>query len=157
MLKSLEMNKQSINSVFFSGTNSDFTWKRAYSTILSAYLKRIGTVIHSPENERGGFLTVIRGIAFVLSTVGFWEILRHRFSFHESFLPVLTIVLQSCLLLLAGLLNVLLETVVLLEALGLAGFIYFSIREKAKNLKKYIRVEFVFLALFSLILIFHLR
>lgn len=92
-------------------------------------------------------MTVIRLILFVLSTIGTWEILRHWVRFHESFLPSLTVALQVFLLLAAGLLHGLLEMAAALEAAGLTGLAYYTFREKGRNLKTWLKIEYLFLLL----------
>ena len=102
-------------------------------------------------------ITFIRFLLFGLSTLGFWEFLRHHTSFHLRFYPVLTIAIQSCLLQLAGLLNILLETACFLWGLGFAGFLWYTIREKADNLKCYFQMEVFFLVIVMLVLFFCVR
>ena len=92
-------------------------------------------------------MAVIRMILFVLSTIGTWEILRHRVRFHESFLPSLTVALQVFLLLAAGLLHGLLGMAAALEAAGLTGLAYYTFREKGRNLKTWLKIEYLFLLL----------
>ena len=99
----------------------------------------------------------IRWILFGCSTIGFWEILRRRASFHPSFLPVIAVACQSCFLLLAGLLNMLSEAACFLWVFGLAGFVGYTVPGKGKNLNYYLRMEYLFLVTGLVILFFCLR
>ena len=102
-------------------------------------------------------MTGIRMALFALSTVGGWEILRRRARFHVRFLPSLAVAAQCCLLLLAGLLNLLPEMTAVLFAAGLGGLVYYTVREKGKNLLAYGRPEFLFLLAGLLFLLVFLR
>ena len=96
----------------------------------------------------------IRLLLLGLSTIGTWEIVRHRIRIHAGFLPSVAAAFQALLLILAGILNVLAETAVLLWAAGLAGLALYTVTEKGKNLKYYLRPEFLFLGLGMLIVLF---
>ncbi len=99
-----------------------------------------------------------RVLLLVLSTAGFWELLRRRFpAVHPSFLPGLTVALQACLLLLGGLLNVLRETAWLLGGVGTAALAYSLVRDKGKSLKYCASPEYLFLGLGLAVLFFCVR
>ena len=109
-----------------------------------------------PKNERewGDGLVLIRTVLFILSTVGFWELIRHRSNVHVSFLPSLTVALQACVLLAGGMVYLLPETAWILEGSGIVSLLYWTVRGKGTNLKEYIRAEYLFLVLGTLILFF---
>jgi len=96
----------------------------------------------------------IRLLLLGLSTIGTWEIVRHRIRIHAGFLPSVVVAFQALLLILAGILNVLAEMAVLLWAAGLAGLALYTVTEKGKNLKYYLRPEFLFLGLGMVIVLF---
>ncbi len=106
-----------------------------------------------PASVKGEVSVIwIRLALLILSTVGWWKILERHSSFHFSYLPVLTVSLQFCMLLMAGLLQVLPQTVWLLCGTGLAGLLYDLICGKGRDWKAWLRVETLFLMAGSLIL-----
>ena len=102
-------------------------------------------------------MIVIRWVLLGLSTAGWWEVLRKRSNIHPAFLPSAAIAVQSCVLLLGGVLNILYETAFLLWLAGLVFFAKYTVEKKGKNLFCYMRTEYLFLAVSFAILAFVLQ
>ncbi len=63
----------------------------------------------------------LRGVIFILSTIGFWELIRRVFDIKACYIPSVTVAAQVSLLFFAGLLNLLPEMVICLFFLGFLG------------------------------------
>ncbi|MBQ9032209.1 MAG: hypothetical protein IJ106_12260 [Parasporobacterium sp.] len=103
-------------------------------------------------------ITVFRLLAFAVSSLGSWELLRRKTRVHLYFLPSLTVAIQVTVLFLAGLLNLLPEMTVLLFAAGIAGFVYSVIRDRGIGfLKQYLNVGYLFLAFLAVVLLIFIQ
>ena len=71
-------------------------------------------------------IKILRLFAFVLSSMGWWEIIRKRSNINIYFIPGLTIALQVTVLFLCGLFNLLKEGTIALFLLGLL-FLFLAI------------------------------
>ncbi len=89
---------------------------------------------------------LLKIILFFISNLGFWELLRRKTHVDIHFLPVLTIALQSSILIYAGFLNLLPETAVILYLFGFAVIIIAIIRDRSiKFVRNYYTVGYLFL------------
>lgn len=107
------------------------------------------------------FTTAIRLLLFVFSNIGFWEILGRKTKINIYFLPSLTVAIQTTVLFWAGLLNVLLEATVIMYAFGTLCLIYYlfldlSHKRGLSIVKKCINHGYIFLAVYSVILLLFL-
>ncbi len=92
-------------------------------------------------------MTAVRILIWLISTAGLWEIVRRSFPKADvSFIPGMTAALQTTVLFLAGLLNLLPETVFLLTLAGAAGLAFFTARSKGFSfLKAYLHPAYAVL------------
>lgn len=101
---------------------------------------------------------ILKLILFFLSSFGWGEMLRRNGKFHVSFLPSTVIAVQSFLLFLAGLTNLLSEAVWLLYGIG---FLFLGIslwkERSVRFLKNYANTGYVFLAIVSVIILIFLK
>ena len=65
-------------------------------------------------------MLLLKAVLFGLSSFGYWEFLRKKTGTNVYFLPILTVAIQSCVLILGGLLNLLGGTA---WAVWLVGFV----------------------------------
>ncbi len=98
-------------------------------------------------------ITIVKLIAFLISSIGTWEFLRRRIKVSVYFLPSLTIALQVAILFLAGLANVLKIIAIIIWALGIVYFVAVIIVDKnIKFFKNYLNVGFLFLVVTLIIM-----
>ena len=89
---------------------------------------------------------VFRLTIFFASCIGYWEFFRRKTKIDIYFLPIVSVAVQSGVLFLAGLLNLLEESVFFLTFAGLVALIYYVIRSKGISwLQSYIRTGFVYM------------
>jgi len=91
-------------------------------------------------------VTIIRLLGFILSTAGYWEMLRKNSEISVFFIPSLTVAIQVNTLFLCGILNLLPEGAWILCFLGIMGFFYL-IRTKGEipiDTRSYFNVGFLF-------------
>lgn len=102
----------------------------------------------------------LRIILFGLSNIGYWELIRRKTKTDILFLPSLTIAIQSVILFVSGLLNLLSECAILLYGFGIVVFTFFAYKDYSKSqniLKKYFTVGFFFLSVSFLISAFYVK
>ena len=94
-------------------------------------------------------MTLIKILLFILSTLGLWELMRCYFNKVDiSFIPGITIAIQSSLLFIAGLLNILLEVTYLIYGIGLISIVLKIYKNKSiKFIRSYLNPSYVFLGL----------
>ena len=103
-------------------------------------------------------LTVMKLFLFICSCVGTWEWLNRKAGISVEFLPGVTIALQTSILFLAGILNLLKEAAFLLWAAGLLYLIWVLIRDRSFGfLKEYLDVSILFCGAACMILLFFLK
>lgn len=103
-------------------------------------------------------ISVIKLILFCISNVGFWELIRRNTKINAYFFPSLTIAIQTTVLFVAGMLNLLREMTGLLYGIGILGLVYCICRDRGIGwVKNYINVGFVFLAITSIVMLFFVR
>lgn len=103
-------------------------------------------------------LLIIKLIFFCISNVGFWEMIRRNTKINVYFFPSLTIAVQTTVLFLSGILNLLKEMTGLLYGIGIIWFIYCVYRDKGiKWVKNYINIGFVFLAIASMVMLIFMK
>lgn len=99
-------------------------------------------------------ITAIKLFLFCVSNVGYWEMIRRNTKINIYFFPSLTIAIQTTVLFLSGILNLLREMTGLLYGIGIIWFIYCVYIDKGiKWIKNYINVGFMFLAIASSIML----
>lgn len=106
------------------------------------------------------FGTLIKIVLFFISTLGTFELLRNlsREGINRYFLPSLTIAVQITILFLAGLLNILKETTLILYLVGFYGILKsFYQRKNLQFLKYYFKIGYVFLFLVMMITALYVR
>lgn len=106
------------------------------------------------------FGTLIRIILFYISTLGTFELLKDlsKEGINRYFLPSLTVAVQITILFLAGLLNLLKETTIILYLIGFYGILKsFYQRKNILFLKYYFKIGYVFLFLIMLITALYVR
>lgn len=89
------------------------------------------------------WLTITKLIVFMLSSLGYWEYFRRKTKINVYFLPAFTISFQITILFIAGLLNCLKTTTILLFVTGLVLAAYYIYRNY-KYFLDYCNVGFVF-------------
>ena len=92
-------------------------------------------------------IKILRLFAFVLSSMGWWEIIRKRSNINIYFIPGLTIALQVTVLFLCGLFNLLKEGTIALFLLGLL-FLFLAVIDKKKDsgfIRSYCSPGFIYL------------
>ena len=95
----------------------------------------------------GIVFTIIKAALFIASNIGVWELLRRRTGIDDSFIPGLTVALQTTALFAAGILNLLPAAVWLMYAFGLFCLFYFIRGDKsAQALKRYTGAGYIYLA-----------
>lgn len=88
----------------------------------------------------------------IISNLGLWELLRRKTKVNIYFIPSLTIALQTSVLFLCGLLNLLLEATILITGIGTAYIIRCMWKEKKLPfIKNYVTVGFLFLVAVTVI------
>lgn len=103
-------------------------------------------------------MTILRCLAFALSSLGWWTALQRRTGAACVFLPSLTVALQGSFLFLCGLLNLLPEGVWGLLLGGLAALLLTLRREKGSAfLKPFCGTDFLFFAAAIVLMGFSLR
>ena len=76
------------------------------------------------------FFFVLRLLLLITSNFGLWELLRRKTKVNIFFIPSLTVALQTSVLLLTGILNLLFETTMMITGFGLAYLIFCIWKEK---------------------------
>lgn len=76
-------------------------------------------------------LTIIKLLLFFISTFGSWELLRRKCNVNVYFVPSLTIAIQTTILFLGGLLNLLPEFATIIYLIGLFGVAYSFWKDKS--------------------------
>mgnify|MGYP003552718166 CR=1 FL=1 len=101
-------------------------------------------------------LTIIKLLLFCISTIGSWELLRRKCNVNVYFLPSITIAIQTTVLFVGGLLNLLPEITVILYLVGFFGIVYGIWKDKSLTfLKNYCCPGFFLMAiLMAVFLIF---
>lgn len=97
---------------------------------------------------------IVRLLVFFASSLGYWEFFRRKTKINIYFLPIITVAVQSIVLFLSGLLNVLDESAFLLTLAGLVALIYFMIRLKGFSwIKCYVRTGFVYFGIVMIVVL----
>ena len=87
-------------------------------------------------------ITFIRIILFAVSTIGTWELIRRNTKIEICFLPGLSVAVQTCVLFMGGILNVLPMAVYFLYYVGIGTVLFCAKKDKSiKFLKNYINYE----------------
>lgn len=103
-------------------------------------------------------ISSIKLFLFFISNIGFWELLRRNSKINLHFLPSLTIALQTTILFISGLLNLLFEATILLYGIGLLSFLYFIYKDKGvKFISNYFNIGFFFLGTTLIIMLLFLK
>ena len=93
---------------------------------------------------------VLKIIAFFISTIGYWKIIKNKTGIDAHFAPFVTASLQICILFIAGLLNVLFETTIVLYIVGFCFSIYYVYKERKRFFKEFISIDYVVLLISSI-------
>ncbi len=103
-------------------------------------------------------ITFIRIILFAVSTIGTWELIRRNTKIEICFLPGLSVAVQTCVLFMGGILNVLPMAVYFLYYVGIGTVLFCAKKDKSiKFLKNYINYECIFLMITIMIMAASLR
>lgn len=102
------------------------------------------------------WLTIIKIILFMLSSIGYWECFRKKTKISIYFLPAFTVSFQITVLFFAGLLNCLRATAILIFSIGLIFLIYYTLKNHNVFLD-YFNVGYIFLFLSLCIILFAVR
>lgn len=101
---------------------------------------------------------LIKLLLFLLSSLGFWELIYRKTDINVYYLPSITIAIQVTVLLLSGLLNCLNEFAYMIYVSGLGILFYFTYKDKNfRCLKKYLNSGYLFMFCSFAILIFLLK
>lgn len=97
-------------------------------------------------------------LLFVISSFGYWELIKQYTKIDVHFLPGLVVAIQSTILFLAGLFNVLFETSLFMYVSGfcLLGYII-KTKKRIKFVKTYGTPGYIFIAVAVVIMMFWLR
>ena len=86
----------------------------------------------------------IKILLFLLSSLGFWEIIYRKTNVNIYYLPSITIAIQVCVLILSGLLNCLNEFSNILYVCGFGHLFYWTYKERNIHyLKKYFNTGYI--------------
>lgn len=100
----------------------------------------------------------LRFFVFFISCLGYWELLRRKTKMNIYFLPSMTIAIQTTLLFIGGLLNMLQETTFLLYSVGILFFVLFICKDKSLGfLKQYLKVGYLFLIITIVLILICVR
>ena len=103
-------------------------------------------------------INIIKLFLFCVSNIGTWELIRRNSKISVYFLPGLTIAIQTVVLFVGGLLNLLPEFMWILYIVGFAGFAYGIYKDKGISfLKNYMNIGFLFMAVSMGIMLIYLR
>lgn len=102
-------------------------------------------------------VALLRMILFFISNIGYWEWLRKKSKINAFFVPGLVIVSQITILFLAGLLNCLKITTLILFVAGLIFALYYLVTEKRQFVSAYMNEGFLFLFCAVFLCLFALR
>lgn len=104
------------------------------------------------------FFFVLRLLLLITSNFGLWELLRRKTKVNIFFIPSLTVALQTSVLLLTGILNLLFETTMMITGFGLAYLIFCIWKEKnVRFFKNYVNIGYLFLAVVTVFTAIALR
>ena len=105
-------------------------------------------------------VTMLRLFGFILSSLGWWEMIRKRSDVNIYFIPSLTVAVQVVFLFLSGLLNLLREGAAVLFLLGLLFLLVSAFENKRFSvsfLRNYYDPGFLYLGVISVAMGFFLK
>ena len=103
-------------------------------------------------------ISVLKAVLFVISNIGYLEFFRRKTNIHIVFLPSLTIAVQTVMLFLAGLLNILGEMTLFLWGIGIVLLIAYAIKDRSLSfISNYKHVSYIYLGITMLLMACYLR
>lgn len=100
----------------------------------------------------------LKFLLFIISNIGYWELLRRKTRINILFLPSLTIAMQVTVLFFAGLSNLLFEATIFLYLLGFFALAYFLYKDKSILwAKEYLNIGFLFLLVGGIFVLFSVK
>ena len=100
----------------------------------------------------GVVLTTIKIILFVISSFGYWKLINKKTKIDIHFIPMLTIATQVFILMIAGMLNILLEISCIIYFGGFLLFIHYLIKDKKEFLGDFKSWDFLVIGIVFLII-----